>query len=144
MFIDNNLIYFFICFSYGQIRGILIQPSSRQMEVVEAFLGVPYASPPTGTRRFRLPQPPVKWSGIRLADKFGAVCPQRFPDLTNQTATLELMPPGRLIQVQRFIPFLTNQSEDCLNLNVYVPGSGKLNFFFSSNLTFSYNNNNNK
>jgi neuroligin len=95
------------------------------MEVVEAFLGIPYASPPTGSGRYRFPKAPVKWSGVRTAEKFGAVCPQRLPDLANETATLELMPPGRLNQVRRLAPLLTNQSEDCLNLNLYVPGSGK-------------------
>jgi len=114
---------------YGQVRGVLIQPNSRQMEVVEAFLGIPYASPPTGSGRYRLPKAPVKWSGVRTAEKFGAVCPQRLPDLANETATLELMPPGRLNQVKRLAPLLlANQSEDCLNLNLYVPGSGKCNF----------------
>jgi neuroligin len=107
------------------VRGILIQPNSRQMEVVEAFLGIPYASPPTGSSRYRFPKAPVKWSGVRTAEKFGAVCPQRLPDLANETATLELMPPGRLNQVRRLAPLLANQSEDCLNLNLYVPGSGK-------------------
>ncbi|KAF4518655.1 hypothetical protein B566_EDAN002689 [Ephemera danica] len=109
----------------GQLRGIVVQPNSRQLEVVEVFLGVPYAAPPTGARRFKLPQPPPHWNGVRLADKAGAVCPQRLPELRNHTAALERMPPGRLAQVQRLASLLANQSEDCLSLNIYVPASGE-------------------
>ncbi|XP_059483382.1 neuroligin-2-like isoform X2 [Neocloeon triangulifer] len=111
---------------YGQVRGVQIQPNSRQMEAVDAFLGIPFASPPTGSGRFRFPKAPAKWSGVWTAEKFGAVCPQRLPDLANESATLELMPPGRLNQVKRLAPLLSNQSEDCLNLNLYVPGTGFL------------------
>ncbi|XP_065344055.1 neuroligin-4, X-linked-like isoform X2 [Cloeon dipterum] len=109
---------------YGQVRGVLMEPNSRQMEAVEAFLGVPYASPPTGSNRFRFPKAPAKWSGVWTAERFGAVCPQRLPNLANESATLELMPPGRLSQVKRLAPLLANQSEDCLNLNLYLPASG--------------------
>lgn len=45
---------------------------------------------------------------------------------------LKWMPRGRLAQLRRLFPFLTNQSEDCLYLSVYVPLSGKykLEFLF--------------
>jgi len=36
-----------------------------------AFLGVPYAEPPTGDRRFQPPQPIAMWSSIRDATEFG-------------------------------------------------------------------------
>lgn len=35
------------------------------------------------------------------------------------------MPKGRYQYLKRLIPLLVNQSEDCLTLNIYVPGSGK-------------------
>jgi len=38
---------------------------------INAFLGVPYAEPPTGDRRFQPPQPINLWSGIRDATEFG-------------------------------------------------------------------------
>ena len=41
-----------------------------------AFRGVPYASPPTGNLRWRPPQPPTSWSGIRDASTFGNLCPE--------------------------------------------------------------------
>jgi neuroligin len=36
-----------------------------------------------------------------------------------------IMPRGRYHHLKRLIPLLASQSEDCLFLNLYVPGSGK-------------------
>ncbi|XP_015110654.1 neuroligin-4, X-linked [Diachasma alloeum] len=107
----------------GQIRGILQELNTR-LDPVEVFRGIPYAAPPLGDLRLRPPSPPSPWSGVRLADSFGPVCPQKLPDISNRTAALEKMPLGRYIQIQRMITFLGNQSEDCLTLNLYIPGSG--------------------
>lgn len=57
--------------------------------------------------------------------RFSAVCPQRLPDISNETAALERMPKGRLEYLRRLLPYLRNQSEDCLYLNVYAPIQGK-------------------
>lgn len=91
------------------------------------FRGVPYAAAPTGPLRLAPAQPPTPWTGTRLADSFGPVCPQRLPvaDLSNKTSALLSMPRGRLMHLQRLQPFLARQSEDCLTLNLYVPGSGQ-------------------
>ncbi|KAJ8725216.1 hypothetical protein PYW07_016174 [Mythimna separata] len=66
-----------------------------------SFKGIPYALPPNGTRRFKAPQPPVSWTGVRSAKQHGSVCPQ----LDILTSTFH---PG---------------SEDCLFLNVYSPNT---------------------
>lgn len=109
----------------GAIRGIILELNSRHLETVEAFRGVPYAAPPVGDLRYRPPAQPVVWSGTRLADTFGAVCPQRYPDISNRSAAMLIMPRGRYHHLKRLIPLLASQSEDCLFLNLYVPGSGK-------------------
>jgi para-nitrobenzyl esterase len=62
-----------------------------------AYLGVPYAAPPTGPQRWREPQNVSAWSGIRKATAFGAACPQ-LP-----AAWLPTVP----------------WSEDCLFLNIW-------------------------
>jgi para-nitrobenzyl esterase len=66
---------------------------------VDEFLGIPYAAPPTGNLRWRPPQPPAEWRGVRGATQFAPSCPQ---------PPSPFAPPG---------PF----SEDCLYLNVYTP-----------------------
>ncbi|CAH1965641.1 unnamed protein product [Acanthoscelides obtectus] len=109
----------------GAIRGIILELNSRHLEPVEVFRGVPYAAPPVGPLRFRPPQPPIRWPGTRLADTFGPACPQKYPDVTNKTAALQQMPKGRYQYLKKLVPLLANQSEDCLFLNIYVPGSGK-------------------
>ena len=38
------------------------------------------------------------------------------------------MPKGRLEYLKRLLPFLQNQSEDCLYLNVFSPLHGKLTY----------------
>lgn len=58
--------------------------------------------------------------------RFGPVCPQRLPNIANETAALEKMPKGRLEYLRRLLPYLQNQSEDCLYLNIYVPIQGKI------------------
>ncbi len=71
---------------------------------VRAWLGLPYAAPPTGENRWKAPQPAAKWSGERDATKFGAHCAQNhvFDDMVFQD---------------------DGPSEDCLYLNVYAPAN---------------------
>ena len=70
---------------------------------VRAFKGVLYARPPVGAWRWRLPQPPLRWDGVRPAADFGPSCPQ-FRVRANS-----LYAGGH-----------ERQSEDCLSLNVWT------------------------
>jgi carboxylesterase type B len=65
---------------------------------IHAFKGIPFAAPPIGSLRFKPPQPPPSWRGIRDTSAFGAECIQPGP-------------PG------------VSMSEDCLTLNVWTPAS---------------------
>jgi para-nitrobenzyl esterase len=67
---------------------------------VYAFLGVPYAAPPVGGLRWKEPQPPTPWTGVRDASQFGNRCPQNASS-TNMTTG--------------------SSTEDCLYLNVWTP-----------------------
>jgi para-nitrobenzyl esterase len=85
-----------VTISDGAVRG-----AAGPGSTIDAFLGLPYAAPPTGNLRWRPPQPPAHWPGVRDATSFAPSCPQN--------ATLNpFMPPGPT-------------SEDCLYLNVYTP-----------------------
>ncbi|KAJ8683515.1 hypothetical protein QAD02_019307 [Eretmocerus hayati] len=104
---------------YGELSGVIVSLGSRNLESVEVFRGVPYASPPTGNLRFMPPVSSAQWHGVRVADKFSPVCPQKLPNLTDK------MPKGRLDYLRRLLPYLKNQSEDCLYLNIYAPVQGE-------------------
>ncbi|XP_025837617.1 neuroligin-1-like [Agrilus planipennis] len=102
---------------YGPLRGVIVHSHPP----VEAFLGVPYATPPVGSLRYMPPVTPSLWKNTRLADRFSTVCPQKPPDIGNRTEALLEFPRGRLLFLEKLLPLLANQSEDCLYLNVYVP-----------------------
>ena len=46
---------------------------------VTAYLGIPFAAPAVGDLRWRPPQPPAPWEGVRKADRFGTSCMQNQP-----------------------------------------------------------------
>ena len=53
----------------GKISG------TRLGSGVKAYLGIPFAKPPTGELRWKPPQP-IKWDGIWNADRKGPECIQ--------------------------------------------------------------------
>lgn len=77
--------------------------------------------------RFSPTRAPAPWDGIRISDTYSPVCPQRLPNIQNETAALEKMPKGRLEYLKRLLPHLENQSEDCLYLNIFSPINGEYN-----------------
>jgi para-nitrobenzyl esterase len=70
-----------------------------------AFLGLPYAHPPVGERRFKLPEPADSWPGVLDATDFPNICVQDDP-------------PELLGDVNRFV-----RTEDCLYLNIFTPST---------------------
>ena len=81
--------------AYGRLRG-------RERGAHLAFLGVPYARPPVRDLRFKAPQPPAAWTGVRDALEFASSAPQD-----------PLAAPGFRASGP--------ESEDCLYLNIYTP-----------------------
>uniref|UniRef100_A0A336M8Z5 CSON013526 protein n=1 Tax=Culicoides sonorensis TaxID=179676 RepID=A0A336M8Z5_CULSO len=112
----------------GRIRGIIVDLERKRLESVEVFRGIPYAKAPSGELRFQPAQEQESWNGTFLADKFGPVCPQMFPNLQNKTAALLRMSSIRFEHLKRLMLDLQHQSEDCLNLNIYVPSKGNLGY----------------
>lgn len=93
----------------GAVRGHLDGSTA-------VFKGIPYAAPPVGNLRWREPQPVAVWPGIRDATKFGNACTQNSSGLDHFLAPLA---------AAYGVPYETeavSSSEDCLYLNLWVPG----------------------
>ncbi|XP_060029416.1 acetylcholinesterase [Erinaceus europaeus] len=90
----------------GQLRGTrLMTPGGP----VSAFLGIPFAEPPVGPRRFLPPEPKRPWAGVLDATAFQKVCYQYVDTLYPGFEGAEMWNPNREL------------SEDCLYLNVWTP-----------------------
>ena len=86
----------------GRVRGRRIAADAASGgEAVHFFGNIPYAQPPFGANRFKAPQPPLPWAGVRDGTGFGPAAPQapRAPD------DAETIVGG----------------EDCLSLNIWLP-----------------------
>ncbi|XP_075530990.1 acetylcholinesterase-like [Dermacentor variabilis] len=82
----------------GMVRGKVVRVLDK---TVEEYLGIPFAEPPVGKLRFRPPLPKQPWEGTVDATAGNTACPQ---------VLLEGLLLGNL-----------SFSEDCLQLNVWVP-----------------------
>ncbi|HXA40319.1 MAG TPA: carboxylesterase family protein [Phenylobacterium sp.] len=69
---------------------------------VASFKNIPFAAPPVGDLRWRPPQSPASWTGVRDATAYGPMC----------------------MQMRQVTPDV-KQSEDCLTLNVWTPAGFK-------------------
>ena len=69
---------------------------------LQFYLGIPFAQPPVGELRWKAPQPPGNWNGVKETKKFGPRAVQGivFGDMNARSNGL---------------------SEDCLYLNVWTP-----------------------
>nr|XP_033805722.1 neuroligin-4, X-linked isoform X2 [Geotrypetes seraphini] len=104
--------------NYGKIRGTRTPLPNEILGPVEQFLGVPYASPPTGERRFQPPEPPSSWTGVKNATQFAAVCPQY---LDERSLLNDMLPVWFTANLDTVVSYVQDQNEDCLYLNIYVP-----------------------
>jgi para-nitrobenzyl esterase len=77
-----------------KVDGGLLQGTSE--DGLTVYRGIPFAAPPVGDLRWRAPQPPTKWEGVKQATKFA---------------------PG---PIQGGNP-PSGKSEDCLYLNIWTP-----------------------
>lgn len=84
--------------STGALRG-------SRSDGVDRYLGIPYAAPPFGPRRFEIPQPPDPWEHERDATRFGPTAPQA--------------PYARALR--RYLPSVEIAGEDILTVNVWTP-----------------------
>jgi para-nitrobenzyl esterase len=78
----------------------LVSGTPGSSDEVRVYKGIPFAAPPVGDLRWRAPQPPAHWEGVRKADQFSPVCMQQ----TRGPAAASGPAP----------------SEDCLYLNIWT------------------------
>lgn len=90
----------------GLLSGTLGEDPS-----IRVYKGVPFAAPPVGDLRWKAPQPPESWTGVRSADKFSPACTQNLAG-SRLPWTEEYMHQGE-------------QSEDCLYLNIWTGAESK-------------------
>ncbi|XP_026547741.1 neuroligin-1-like, partial [Notechis scutatus] len=103
--------------NYGKLRGIKKGLNNEILGPVVQYLGIPYATPPIGERRFQPPEAPASWSEVRNATAFAPVCPQNIHGMLPAI----MLPVWFTDNLEIVASYVQNQSEDCLYLNVYVP-----------------------
>lgn len=81
-------------------------------ENLKIFKGIPYAAPPVGELRFRHPQDPGRWRGVRKATQYAAASIQHVMEMEDQPANVHGVP-------QWMMP--SQYEEDCLYLNIWTP-----------------------
>ncbi|XP_055991460.1 neuroligin-4, X-linked isoform X2 [Sorex fumeus] len=116
--LDGQAQYPVVNTNYGKIRGLRTPLPNEILGPVEQYLGVPYASPPTGERRFQPPEPPSSWTGVRNATQFPSVCPQH---LDERSLLHDMLPIWFTANLDTLMTYVQDQNEDCLYLNIYVP-----------------------
>lgn len=98
----------------GDLTGVTTADGS-----VEVYAGIPYARPPVGELRWREPQEPERWEGVRVCDHFAPMSmQQRHSELYNTLYDL--------IGYHEFSLSLADNyrepvSEDSLYLNIWKP-----------------------
>lgn len=90
----------------GSILGTVSYSTWTERPIYQ-FQGVPYALPPSGDLRFKLPRPAKPWTGVLNATAFQRKCPQANTE-------------SELADLQHRID-IGEDVEDCLHLNVYTP-----------------------
>ena len=88
---------------YGEIQGMRHNYGGK---ILDRYLGIPFAKPPTGERRFMSPEEPEPWTGTLLTDRYQSSCVQDISFFG--------------------VEALGTVSEDCLYLNVFVPEGNNL------------------
>lgn len=91
-----------------QLAAGLVEGTDAEVDgsPLSVFHGIPYAAPPTGSLRWREPQPVARWAGVRRTVKFGPRCMQLQPSHGTSFRSEQI-------------------SEDCLYLNVWSPARGE-------------------
>uniref|UniRef100_A0A8C4QGX0 Carboxylesterase type B domain-containing protein n=1 Tax=Eptatretus burgeri TaxID=7764 RepID=A0A8C4QGX0_EPTBU len=114
---SSSLMYPVVQTEDGKLRGVRITLNNEILGPVNQFLGVPFAAPPVGERRFQPPEAPASWAHTRNATAFVPVCPQNV----DGNLLKVMLPVWFTANMDVISTYVHEQSEDCLYLNIYVP-----------------------
>jgi para-nitrobenzyl esterase len=105
--------------------GLVAGTTGTTQASVRAFKGIPFAAPPLGENRWRAPQPPARWDGVRNAGAFGAPCTSgpaagRGAGRGGRGAAGAPGAAAAPPQTAPAAPREPARSEDCLHINVWT------------------------
>ncbi len=92
--------------AYGDAQGV----QGATYEDVTLFKGVPYAAPPVGDLRWKAPEDPESWEGVRVFDTYADGACQWENDMASDPWKTDF-----------YYDELPTFSEDCLYLNIATP-----------------------
>jgi len=98
----------------GDLTGVYNEDHSAKV-----YAGIPYAAAPVGELRFREPQAPQNWDGVRACDAFGPMAMQQRGNTMYDSLSHILG--WHDYRIQFGDEYLEPMSEDCLYLNVFAP-----------------------
>ena len=98
----------------GQVRGVLTKDGA-----VEVYTGIPYAKPPVGELRWRAPEDPEPWEGVRDCSQFAPMAMQpRDSEIYGSLSHIVGFHDYKLSLADNFRDAV---SEDALYLNLWKP-----------------------
>ncbi len=95
---------------YGKVSGFVENG-------VHIFKGIPYGASTEGAGRFKPPQPPTPWIGVRETTALGPSAPAAFGTAADTMTNPDIM--AMIDGAAEYVP----SSEDCLVLNVWTPAT---------------------
>ena len=98
----------------GDLTGVYSED-----EEVEVFAGIPYAAPPVGELRWKEPQEPDSWDGVRVCDTFAPMSMQQEGDPVYSFGS-QIIGYGN-VPLSLKDNYKEAMSEDSLYLNVWRP-----------------------
>lgn len=108
-----------ITVAQGELTGVRSADGA-----VEIFAGIPYAKPPVGALRWKEPEDPAPWDGVRACDTFAPMSMQpRNSTIYNSLAQIVGYHDYKISLKDNYIEPM---SEDSLYLNIWRPSTTRL------------------